>query len=99
MPEIEEGVSVEDYLDGLAVGIDVLELKRLEACGIPTNLALEVMEVAQKVINGTATDAEIVRGLTILTPSLRHQLIEEQLFESPQTMSLHDTYQPTGETP
>ena len=37
------GVSVEEYLDGLAAGIDILELKRLEAKGIPTNLALEVM--------------------------------------------------------
>ncbi|WP_242055023.1 hypothetical protein [Nostoc flagelliforme] len=32
MSEIENlGVSVEEYLDGLAEGIDVLELKRLEA--------------------------------------------------------------------
>ena len=31
MLEIENlGVSVEEYLDGLAAGIDVLELKRLE---------------------------------------------------------------------
>jgi hypothetical protein len=75
MPDIENfGVSVEEYLDGLAVGIDVLELKRLEAKGIPTNLALEVMEITQKVINGTATPEEIVRGLMILTPSLRQQI-------------------------
>ena len=75
MLEIENlGVSVEEYLDGLAAGIDVLELKRLEAKGIPTNLALEVMATTQKVINGTATPEEIVRGIKILTPSLRQQL-------------------------
>ncbi|MEH1921522.1 hypothetical protein [Nostoc sp.] len=44
MMEIENlGVTVEEYLDGLTAGIDVLELKRLEARGIPTNLALELM--------------------------------------------------------
>ncbi|MEH2358277.1 hypothetical protein [Nostoc sp.] len=75
MLEIENlGVSVEEYLDGLAAGIDILELKRLEAKGIPTNLALEVMAIAPKVINGTATPEEVVRGLMILTPSLRQQL-------------------------
>ncbi len=75
MLEIENlGVSVEEYLDGLAAGIDVLELKRLEAKGIPTNLALEVMALTPKVINGTATPEEIVRGIMILTPSLRQQL-------------------------
>ena len=68
------GVSVEEYLDGLAAGIDLLELKRLEARGIPTNLALEVMAIAQKTIDGTATPEEIVRGLMILTPSLRQQI-------------------------
>ncbi|MBN3887667.1 MAG: hypothetical protein HWQ43_00290 [Nostoc sp. JL31] len=70
------GVSVEEYLDGLAAGIDLLELKRLEAKGIPTNLALEVMAIVPKVINGTATLEEIVRGLMILTPSLRQQIEE-----------------------
>lgn len=75
MLEIENlGVSVEEYLDGLAAGIDILELKRLEAKGIPTNLALEVMAIVPKVINGTATPEEIVRGLMILTPSLRQQV-------------------------
>ncbi|MDZ8221456.1 hypothetical protein [Nostoc sp. ChiVER01] len=75
MSEIENlGVSVEEYLDGLAAGIDILELKRLEARGIPTNLALEVMAIAQKTIDGTATPEEIVRGLMILTPSLRQQI-------------------------
>jgi hypothetical protein len=69
MPEIESfGVTVEEYLDGLAVGIDILELKRLEAKGIPTNLALEVMAITPKIINGTATPEEIVRGVMILTP-------------------------------
>ena len=44
------GVSVEEYLDGLAAaGIDILELKRLEAKGIPTNLALEAIEISSKV--------------------------------------------------
>lgn len=75
MSEIENlGVSVEEYLDGLAAGIDILELKRLEASGIPTNLALEVIAIAQKTIDGTATPEEIVRGLMILTPSLRQQI-------------------------
>lgn len=75
MVEIENlGVSVEEYLDGLAAGIDVLELKRLEARGIPTHLALEVMAIFPKVINGTATPEEVVRGLMILTPSLRQQI-------------------------
>jgi hypothetical protein len=75
MSEIENlGVSVEEYLDGLAAGIDILELKRLEASGIPTNLVLEVMAIAQKTIDGTATPEEIVRGLMILTPSLRQKI-------------------------
>ncbi|MBD2564528.1 MULTISPECIES: hypothetical protein [Nostoc] len=75
MSEIENlGVSVEEYLDGLAAGIDVLELKRLEARGIPTNLALEVMAIMPKVIDGTATPEEVVRGLMIMSPSLRQQI-------------------------
>ncbi|MBE9210942.1 hypothetical protein IQ244_31470 [Nostoc sp. LEGE 06077] len=75
MSEIENlGVSVEEYLDGLAAGIDVLELKRLEAKGIPTNLALEVMAIMPKVIDGTATPEEVVRGLMIMSPSLRQQI-------------------------
>jgi hypothetical protein len=75
MVEIENlGVTVEEYLDGLTAGIDILELKRLEARGIPTNLALEVMAIAPKIINGTATLEEVVRGLMILTPSLRQQI-------------------------
>ncbi len=75
MSEIEDlGVTVEEYLDGLTAGIDILELKRLEARGIPTHLALEVMTITPKVIDGTATPEEIVRGIMILTPSLRQQL-------------------------
>lgn len=75
MSEIENlGVSVEEYLEGLAAGIDILELKRLEARGIPTNLALEVMVIIPKVINGTATPEEVVRGLMIMSPSLREQI-------------------------
>jgi len=74
-PEIRDyGVTVEEYLDGLAEGIDVLELKRLESCGIPTDLALEVMAIVPKVIDGTATPEEVVRGLLILSPSGRQQL-------------------------
>jgi hypothetical protein len=75
MSEIENlGVSVEEYLDGLAAGIDVLELKRLEAKGIPTHLALELMVIMPKVIDGTATPEEVVRGLMIMSPSLRQQI-------------------------
>lgn len=75
MSEIENlGVSVEEYLEGLAAGIDVLELKRLEASGIPTNLALELMAIMPKVIDGTATPEEVVRGLMIMSPSLRQQI-------------------------
>ncbi|HEY9800484.1 MAG TPA: hypothetical protein V6D25_09010 [Leptolyngbyaceae cyanobacterium] len=75
MSEIEDfGVTVDEYLEGMAAGIDVLELKRLEAYGVPTHLALEVMALTPKIIDGTATPEEIVRGLMILTPSLREQL-------------------------
>jgi hypothetical protein len=67
MSEIENlGVSVEEYLEGLAAGIDILELKRLEARGILTNLALELMAIMPKVIDGTATPEEVVRGLMIM---------------------------------
>jgi hypothetical protein len=63
MSEIENfGVSVEEYLDGLAAGIDVLELKRLQASGIPTNLALELMAIMPKVIDGTATPSIGCKG-------------------------------------
>lgn len=75
MSEIEDlGVSVEEYLEGLAAGIDILELKRLQSRGIPENLALEVMEITERVTKGTATPEEVVRGLMILTPSLREKL-------------------------
>ena len=75
MSEIEDlGVTVEEYLEGLAAGIDVLELKRLTSTGIPTNLALEVMTITDRIINGTATPEEVVRGLMILTPSLRQKI-------------------------
>ena len=58
MSEIEDmSVTVEEYLEGLAAGIDVLELKRLTSKGIPTNLALEVMEIGDSACNGTATPA------------------------------------------
>ena len=79
MSEIENlGVTVEDYLEVLAAGIDILDLKDLENQGIPTHLAVKVMEITEKVVNKTATDAEIVRGLIILTPSLREELINSQ---------------------
>ncbi len=79
MSNIENlGVTVEDYLEVLAAGIDILDLKDLENQGIPTHLAVKVMEITEKVVNKTATDAEIVRGLIILTPSLREELINSQ---------------------
>jgi hypothetical protein len=75
MAKIEDyGVTVEDYLDGLAAGIDILELRRLESCGIPTDLALEVMAIVPKVIAGTATPEDVVRGLLIMSPTGRQQL-------------------------
>jgi hypothetical protein len=72
------GVTVEEYLDSLAEGIDLLELRRLESCGIPTDLALECISIHERIVNKTATPEEIVRGLMILTPSLRPQLIDSQ---------------------
>jgi hypothetical protein len=78
MSEIEDlGVTVEEYLDGLASGINVLELKRLEASGIPTKLALEIMVIMEKMINHTATPEEVVRALMILSPRMRQQLISD----------------------
>ncbi|MDF5716899.1 MAG: hypothetical protein PUP92_07400 [Rhizonema sp. PD38] len=75
MSEIEDlGVTVEEYLEGMAAGIDVLELKRLTSTGIPTHLALEVMTITDRITNGTATPEEVVRGLMILTPSLRQKI-------------------------
>lgn len=61
MSNIENlGVTVEDYLEVLAAGIDILDLKDLENQGIPTHLAVKVMEITEKVVNKTATEAEIV---------------------------------------
>ncbi len=75
MSKIEDyGVTVEEYLEGLAAGIDILELRSLEARGIPTNLALEVMAIIPKVANGTATPEEICRSLLIMSPTGRQQL-------------------------
>ncbi|BAZ17765.1 hypothetical protein NIES4071_96450 [Calothrix sp. NIES-4071] len=72
MSEIKDyGVTVEEYLEGLEKGIDILELRRLEEWGIPTELALELMEITPKVANGTATPEEVVRGLMIMSPPLR----------------------------
>jgi hypothetical protein len=67
-------VSVEEYLEGLAAGIDVLELERLKREGIPKNLALELMEIMSRVTNGTAMPEEVAKALMILSPSLRAQL-------------------------
>ncbi len=76
MAEIEDwGVTVDEYLEGLAQGIDILEVKRLEAKGIPYHLAIEAIEIQKKIINGTATHEDIVRGLIIMTPSLRDKHI------------------------
>ncbi|WP_414571525.1 hypothetical protein [Nostoc sp. CCY 9925] len=45
----------------MAAGIDILELRRLEASGIPTDLALELMAIAPKVADGTTTAEEAPR--------------------------------------
>ena len=83
MPEIRDfGVSVEEYLEGLESGVDILELRRLEAVGIPTRLALEVMTIVERIQSGTATSEEVVRGLQILTPSLRENLEGVMHFET-----------------
>ncbi len=75
MSKIEDyGVTVEEYLDGLAAGIDVLELRSLEATGIPTDLAMELMAIIRRTIDGIATPEEVVRGLMIMSPSLRSQI-------------------------
>jgi hypothetical protein len=75
MSEIENtGITVEEYLEGLEAGIDIITLKQMEAKGIPRHLALEAMEIGEKAVNGTATPEEIVRGLMIFSPKLRQQL-------------------------
>ncbi|NCJ06942.1 hypothetical protein GS597_10555 [Synechococcales cyanobacterium C] len=75
MSEIRDyGVTVEEYLAGLENGVDILELRRLEASGIPTHLALELMTITPKVCNGTATPEDLTRGLLILSPRGRKQL-------------------------
>lgn len=75
MSEIRDyGVTVEEYLDGLANGVDILELRRLEASGIPTHFALELMTIMPKVENGTATPEEVVRGLLMMSSTGRKQL-------------------------
>lgn len=72
MAEIEDyGITVEEYLEGLEKGVDVLELRRLEEWGVPTDLALELMTLMPKVANRTATPDEIVRSLMIMSPPLR----------------------------
>ncbi|MEB3213011.1 MAG: hypothetical protein VKL39_16780 [Leptolyngbyaceae bacterium] len=74
-PAIEDlCITVEEYLESMAAGIDILEIKRLEKRGISYELALDVIEITQNIIDGTASDEDVVRGLCILTPSLRHLL-------------------------
>lgn len=74
-PEIEDyGITVEEYLEGMAKGIDVLELERLKRRGLSEDFALEVMQITDRVVAGTATLDEVVRGLVILTPSLHDKL-------------------------
>jgi hypothetical protein len=76
-PKIEDwGVTVEEYLEGMAQGIDILEIRSLEARGIPTHLAIEVFHTHRKIINKTATPEEVVRGLMILSPNLIQKVIE-----------------------
>ncbi|MEB3232080.1 MAG: hypothetical protein VKJ64_13810 [Leptolyngbyaceae bacterium] len=77
-PVIEDlCITVEEYLESMAAGIDILEIKRLEKNGISYELALDVIDITQNIINGTASDEDVVRGLYILTPSLRHLLKPE----------------------
>jgi hypothetical protein len=77
-PKIEDyGVSVEEYLEGLESGINILELRSLEASGIPTKLALEAMKIMEHIEAGIATPEEVVRGLQILSPSMRATLDTE----------------------
>lgn len=77
-PVIEDlCITVEEYLESMADGIDILEIKRLEKRGISYDLALDVIEITQNIINGTASDEDVVRGLCILTPSLRHLLKQD----------------------
>lgn len=77
-PRIDDfGISVEEYLEGLAQGIDVLEVKSLEQWGIPSELVMELIEINDRVSNGTATPEEIARGLKIMSPPIRQQRIAE----------------------
>lgn len=61
-------LSVEAYLEGLANGIDLLLVKRLEAWGAPSHLVLELIALTEKVQDETATDADIVRVVAIVSP-------------------------------
>jgi len=77
-PAIEDPcITVEEYLESMAAGIDILEIKRLEKSGIPYELALDVIEITQKIIQGAASDEDIFRALCILTPSLRPLLKQD----------------------
>ena len=72
MTEIEDlGVTVEEYLEAQADGIDLLEVKGLEAWGIPREYVMELITLVAKVQSGTATEEEVVRGLCIMSPPIR----------------------------
>ncbi|BAS60357.1 hypothetical protein NIES2135_64320 (plasmid) [Leptolyngbya boryana NIES-2135] len=78
-PRIDDfGVTVEEYLEGLAKGIDILEVRSLERWGIPSELVMELIEINKRVSNGTAKPEEVVRGLQIMSPPIRRQRINEQ---------------------
>jgi hypothetical protein len=78
-PRVDDfGVSVEEYLEGLAKGVDILEVRSLEQWGIPSELVMELIEINQRVSNGTATPEEVVRGLQIMSPPIRKQRMDEQ---------------------
>lgn len=82
-PRIDDfGISVEEYLEGLAQGIDILEVKSLERWGIPSELVMELIEINDRVSHGTATPEEIARGLRIMSPPIRQQRIAEPDDES-----------------
>ena len=71
MAEIEDlGVTVEEYLEAQAGGIDLLKIKGLEAWGIPREYVMELITLVAKVQSRTATE-EVVRELCIMSPPIR----------------------------
>ena len=72
MAEIEDlGVTVEEYLEAQAGGIDLLKIKGLEAWGIPREYVMELITLVAKVQSRTATEEEVVRELCIMSPPIR----------------------------